>query len=291
MKFTFSKFVLLGATALVLSFSACKTKDSATTQPETAAEDNSNALYESDDVINFSANVMDENKASMQKTASSNRETQVLQTEAVCNAIVTVVSKTQANPTGTLTIDFGSTPKTCSDGRTRQGKVIITFTGKFGDPGKTQVITLQDYYVNGNKVEGTKTLSSTIDGAKLVTTINVHGGKITYTDGNFLTWNSSRVRTYDTKGTYLDLSDDVMTVTGTASGTSRNGIAYTVNITNPLTYTLVCATTGVTLPVSGTLEISPAGVQKRVIDYGSGACDRKLTITVGSTVIEYEVKK
>jgi hypothetical protein len=289
MKNPLSKFSVLGAAILILTFTSCNRKDSA--EPEIAAEDNTNGLYESDDVVNFSIDVMNDKSGDMaKKTASSDRESEVYESKTVCNASITFTPK-GSNPTGSILIDFGSTPKTCSDGRTRQGKVLITFTGKYGDPGKTQTITLQDYYVNGNKVEGTKTLSSSIVDTKLVTDISVIGGKVTYTDGTSFTWNSTRQRIYDYKGTPANLTDDVITVTGTANGTSRNNVVYAMTITSALTYNTSCVLSGVFMPSSGVLEIQPTGFQKRTIDYGDGSCDKKVTITVGNRSITYEVKK
>src|SRR5690606_12701909 len=61
-------------------------------------------------------------------------------------------------PKGTITIDFGASGCADNNGIVRKGKVIIAYSGKRFMPGTTVVATVEDYYVNGVKLEGTRTL-------------------------------------------------------------------------------------------------------------------------------------
>jgi hypothetical protein len=295
MKNYLSRTGLLLLTAVALNFTACKkmTEETKNDPNETATQDNTSALYESDDAVGLSENVMREKNTEMARTSEGNRETSVTQSQAVCGATVTFtpVNKTNNTP-GSIVIDFG-TGKTCSDGRIRKGKILISFTGKYQEAGKTQIITFDNYSVNDNKVEGKKTLTHVVEGnTKIITTIKVENAKITYTDGTIVSWNSNRLRTYDTKGTITDLNDDELTVTGTFDGVTKKGKSYTaiVDPATPLLYKYACLATSGTFPVSGKLTVTPQGLQARVIDYGTGTCDKKATITVGNVVIDYEQK-
>src|SRR5436190_6385054 len=53
---------------------------------------------------------------------------------------------------GVITIDFGATDCLCRAGRTRRGKIIITYSGTYTDIGYTHTITFDNFYQNDNKV-------------------------------------------------------------------------------------------------------------------------------------------
>src|SRR5258708_22515402 len=78
-------------------------------------------------------------------------------------AIVTLVKFTDnslTSPHGTITIDFG-TGCTGPAGKIRKGQIIIVYKGRRFLPGSSIVITFNNYFVNGIKVEGTRTLTNT----------------------------------------------------------------------------------------------------------------------------------
>jgi hypothetical protein len=102
-----------------LVLGACKKEDEKPNATDTAVEDNSTSLAESDDILAITESVMTTNMANMRLSAEE--ET----TSNHCEAVVTV-DKTAKK----ITIDFG-TGKTCDDGRTRKGKIYIDYTGKY----------------------------------------------------------------------------------------------------------------------------------------------------------------
>jgi hypothetical protein len=276
------------AVATGIMFTACKKEDETPVQPtETAVEDNSNAMAESDEVVEIAAEEMDSNSSNMRIDAT--QETY----ENSHGATITFTPK-GSNATGSILIDFGTTGiKSPKDGKTRKGKILITFTGKYRVSGTTQTITFDNYYVNGNKVEGTKVLTHQSENGTYSTNIVVTGGKISYTDNTILEWNSERIRTWNLNGTPLNFQDDEFTVSGTASGKSRDGKAFSalIPVATPLLWKVSCFNESRFVAVSGILKITPEGTLERSVDYGSGACDRDVTVSAGNFTATVTLKK
>jgi hypothetical protein len=177
----------------------------------------------------------------------------------------------------TMTIDFGTA--CLKDGITRKGKIIISKNGKFNATGTVTTVTLENYEVNGYKVEGTLTRTvKGFTGTWLSGTweyeVEVEDGKVTGPNNTYFTWESERTVT-------VSLPSFEVSTTGEAEGVDLFGKAYTVTITTPLVIKRDCEHI-----VSGVLEVSPTGVEKRVINYGNGTCDKNVTITIGDKVYD-----
>jgi hypothetical protein len=147
------------------------------------------------------------------------------------------------------------------------------------------VVTFGNYFVNDHQVEGQKTLVTTVDNSNgsypvFVTNIKVASGKITWKDGKTTEWSGERTRKYDYKNTPADFNDDLVIITGTTVGKSRNGVGFTAATTAPLVVKVGCALSQKSwLPQEGALEITPEAGTKRTVSYGSGACDQAVTVT------------
>jgi hypothetical protein len=260
-------------------FTSCKKDAEMPVQPtETAVEDNSNAMAESDEVLAISEEEMISNNSNMRIDAT--KETH----ENSHGATITFTPK-GSNQTGSILIDFGTTGiQSPIDGKTRKGKILVTFNGKYRVPGTTQTITFNNYQVNGNKIEGTKVLSHKAEDGTYSTTIVVTGGKISYTDNTVLEWNSERIRTWNLNGTLLNRQDDEFTVSGTANGKSRDGKAFSalIPVATPLLWKVSCFNESRFVAVSGILKVSPEGALERTVNYGNGACDRNVVVSAGN---------
>ena len=190
------------------------------------------------------------------------------------NVIVT------SSSTATVEIDFGSATN-CVDGRTRTGKLIANFNGKWKDAGSTVVITPDGYSVEGFAFHFTQTITmngrdpstgllsweTVVDNAVLTDPVTL----------SQISWESTRTTTWAEGEGDLDLSNNVYLVSGNSSGTSRTGRDFTVLTTQDLRVELSCPTI-----TEGVLEITPAGLQTRTIDYGNGSCDGVVTLGIGS---------
>ncbi len=259
------KTTLIVAAFTALTFTACK-RDTWDANDTTTTEDQSMAEASENDIFTLSDNAVTNGSVTLKNGDA----------ETLAGACATVTIDSGSNPKK-VTIDFGTTNCRGNDGKDRRGKIIITHTGKFRDVGSVMTITTQDFFVNDNKIELTKTVSCT---ALLTWAIEVKNGKITLANGGgTITWNTSRVRKMISGAlTPFILSDDQYEVTGSASGTNRSGAAYTMNITTPILVDFGCAKSRTT---KGHITFTVAGKADRSIDFGNGTCDDEAVVTVG----------
>jgi hypothetical protein len=200
-----------------------------------------------------------------------------------CNVIITLDT---INSLKTVTVDYGTTNCDCNDGKTRRGKIVTTFTGQYIAPGTVITHTPVDYYVNDIKYEGTKTVTNMGLNSNGQPYFNVQiDGSATKTDGEVITYTSSRVRTWvQGYNTLTDRFDDQYEIIGTATGVFSNGGGYSAQTTNPLHVNVGCG-----FPVSGTLEITPQNKPVRSVDYGQGVCDYAFTVTVNGVTYNFSI--
>lgn len=192
-------------------------------------------------------------------------------------------------PHGTITVDFGTAGCTDAKGNIRKGKINIEFKGKRFLPNSTITTTLDNYSINGVKLEGTRTVTNITGSTETAPKFQIvlTGGKATWSDGTTATREVNRTREWIRATNPLA---DVWNVEGTASGTNRNGKVYEMKITKTLVYKRECAINNkVFMAVQGTKELTVDG-KKVTIDYGAGDCDKLVTITVNGKTKEVEVR-
>ena len=207
-------------------------------------------------------------------------------------AIVTITptGTNKDNPSGTITIDFGASPGIVTDGITRIGKIIITYSGKKGVTKSTRAISYSGYSRNGVVFDNGMTFTITNVQDSTVFHHVLAGGLLTFPDNDKTT--ITRISDY-----YVTLSYSAKTLTlsatpgitgHSASGTTRGGKPYTMDITTALVYKAECVATKVFIPVSGAKSIT-AGALTYTINYGEGTCDNTITITVGGKSVTITV--
>jgi hypothetical protein len=191
------------------------------------------------------------------------------------------VTKTKDGDSKTLVIDYGTEGCTSPRGHIRKGKVIINLTGTRLTTGFVKTIEFENFYLDGNLIEGKRTLTTTLNGLNLAQHVVVDGGRVTLTDGVVITFDEDKTRTL-VEGliTPLVATDDVWEVTGTASGMNYNQVEYSMLITKPIRRSAACK-----YAVSGTKVITTAN-HTATLDFGDGSCDNKATVTVGDLVKE-----
>lgn len=293
-------FAFLALCGMAATITACK--KSRMNKETTSEADNSTAESMFDDVGKTTDQVADdENLDGSQKTGAP---AEYLFASTTCTPVITInppawdTATGQWNPTfpKTLTIDFGTAGCLGADGKTRKGKIIVTTTGKYRDAGTVITTTLDNFYVSDNgtdfyHIEGTRTVTNQ---GNYTFSVVVSGAKITHPDGTFLTWESTRTRTWieGMNTGFLSLKsdstccmwwtgilDDVYSVTGSGSGVNRDGIAFTVTVTEALRVQFCGYKVEVT---DGVVEIQPDGLKKRTVDFGDGTCDNSATVSVGN---------
>lgn len=211
---------------------------------------------------------------------------------------------TAGTTAGTIVVDFG-TACTGRDGRVRKGIINVTYTGRYMDANSVITMTPSNYFIS-SKADITK--FSQIEGMRRVTNISaatgnpkhrieIIGGKRTSSTGEVFQWEANRIREWSVgSATPLDAYDDEFTITngntnGTAgSGITRKKVAFTVTIspTKPVVIKTLCFLQGFLKPVSGAVTFASADAS-RIVDYGTGACDRIITVTFEKNGRSYTV--
>ncbi|MEJ7645395.1 MAG: hypothetical protein WKF87_12435 [Chryseolinea sp.] len=199
--------------------------------------------------------------------------------------VVTIVpdeNSTSLHPKGQLTVDFGMG---CNDqrGNLRTGKLRFTYDKWRFQPGSTVVTTTDNYTINGIKLEGTRTLTNINDESDESTdprkfNVLLENGKAT-----FLAEGTTAERESDiTFSLYSpgDVSEDYLSIEpmSEASGTTRGGHRYQVDVFEALIYKRSCG-----IAVDGIKKYVLDADKEITIDYGSGACDKSVVVTVNGT--------
>lgn len=190
---------------------------------------------------------------------------------------------------GSLTIDYG-TGTFCKDStEIRKGKLIDAFklvvALKHRDKyNLMESITFQEFQKDSVQVDGVFTSQSTSDTLSVLTAQNA---KITYKDGTSVSWNGSLTNRYILNGNFHERSNESRQVTGSISGTNRQGTSFSTTITKAILYQYSCSRN---IPVTGTIDLT-VGTMSSTIDFGTGTCDKEYTITTNGTTTTYTFKR
>ena len=269
-----SVFIASSMVCSALLFTACKKDSTATDSDVESAQDNALAESSFNDVTTITDQAAYSGSVNMRVAGSSSADKEDGSLGSGC---ATVSVDTLSNP-HIITVDFGATNCLCNDGRYRRGKIIASFTGRYKDAGTIISISFSNYFVNNNQLTGTKKITNNGPNAagNLVYTIEVNGSVIKANGAGTATWVSTRQREWIAgASTPLVLSDDVYSITGTASGTTAGGKSYTINITKALVRKMSCRWFE-----SGVLDVTPQGKPTRTLDYGATGCDANATVTI-----------
>lgn len=290
------------AGVLVLTAVACQKQDSSLDSPQqkeefamaaSQSETESDVVF--DDVFNNVMGVNDEVALGgtgifgSANTSGSQPDDEILSgtngtdTTHCFTVSITQLDSTQRFPLQVV-IDFG-TGCTDPNGRTRQGKIIIVYTGRLIMPGASASVTFDGYYLDSIHVEGTYKVTNESTQTKRALHIQVIDAKLSKPNGNYAGWNCDRTITQVAGvNTPLIALDDVFELSGQANGAVKLGDKYyqwATVITDPLVKRFTCRWI-----VQGSVTIRKSNRPVAVLDYGTGDCDRKATLTVDGVVHE-----
>lgn len=174
-----------------------------------------------------------------------------------------------------LTIDFG-TSCTGRDGKVRSGKIVVTSTSFKTFP-SVRDKTFDNYYVDGNKVEGTVTKTIEKDQVNNIRTATLQEDvTITFADGAGTAHRVANLTRQYQRGALLNPLDNRVVSWGTVEFTRVSGV--TVNKTIPADTPLVFKTACHQI-VSGIVTVTTSNNVSWTIDYGNGDCDNQATLT------------
>lgn len=248
--------------ALSLNFSSCKKDD---VSEGVISGDNVTTFQDDAEVNDIMDDIDNESDDVANGLKSASADTTLLSGR-------TIVWTTNNDGTRTAVVTYINfqNPK-AKNARIKNGVIRIVVTGKRSDNTYKRVVTFENFTINGNTVEGTKTIEKISD---LVYKVTMTGGKVTFDDETFVTCESVRTRTMvEGASTPLYIWDDAYTIEGSASGLTRKGLAYTKIITIPIKFF-----TTYRFPVSGSYTLT-VGENVLTLDYGNGTMDVYATVT------------
>jgi hypothetical protein len=161
----------------------------------------------------------------------------------------------------------------CSSGNfntVKSGKIIITLTGPPSEEGSQRIVTFENFTINGNVIEGTKTI--TFNGGYAFSCV-LTNGKITTPEGDVIIRESTHTRTLVAGGDTPERSDDVYEITGYAEGETSGGLYYKKEIIEPLVVSKEC------FWISKGIVETTVGDIVWTINFGDGTCDNIATKT------------
>ncbi len=259
--------------AFMLLFAACKPKPVETT---VLTSNDDNGGYASD------AAKLDRNSNEAMSVADDAAITGGANLR-ITSTYPVITNDTSATP-HVLTIDFGPTPHTCLDGRTRQGEIICTYTGHYKDSASTHTLTYSNYYIDGLKMTGSKTVTNMGTNIYGQVWYNVVVNDSLYlTTDSVVSWTGNRTRTWLSGYSTASRIDDEYLIGGTTVLKRANGhiFTYAISTSSPLKVKLSCP-----FIESGVVTISSSSFTSgdRTLDYGygGGGCDALALLTIGS---------
>ncbi len=188
-----------------------------------------------------------------------------------------------------MVIDFGNTNCMCNDGRTRRGRILVRYTGEhFSDSGSVVTFNFENYFVNGVQIMGEQTVNhmglNLLDQPYYTQTV---AGKYLRADTSFkdtVRFNADRIITMTAGNKTPMWLDDTYEMTGSANGRGMNNEYFAMNITTPLQRSVDCR-----YIKGGTEDLQPQSKALRLLHYGEGECDNKISVEINGKRIAFEL--
>jgi len=212
-----------------------------------------------------------------QAIMTPSKSTYAVEEESCPNITITPFNLTEWPKT--MEIDFG---QGCNEGGvTRAGKIIVNVSKRFWEEGSVWTVEFTDFFVQGHKVEGTKTVSfnGRNDSGNFNWDIDISDAVITTPAQVSISWDAERNREWvEGEQTIFNPADDRYLITGGSSGVNEAGESYVITITDPLDILLSCPWVR-----SGALIIDITGRPDIEVDFGDGECDNMITVTINGS--------
>ena len=285
-----TKFLIITSLLSFALFIGCSPNETAETTiaAKTITTDDAVANSDIDASVDDVSSIV-EDQLAVQLSSVSRTSEPVKSILPLCCTITTVVGETNV----TKTIDFGTEGCTMPNGNVLKGKIIISFSKNTLLLKRTINYTLENFYHNGNLIEGSKSITHENKSTDLLAvshpvTIHTIDLKVTFADGKVFTRVGTNTREM-TEGftTFGNWEDNVFLVSGNHTTTFPDGSKYTSTITTPLKFKASCR---VPFPVEGVVETKKNDVVA-TLDYGNGDCDNLATFTTGGVSKQIELKR
>lgn len=165
--------------------------------------------------------------------------------------------------------------------RERSGRIIINQNAPYTEPGMVQEVTLEDYMVDGIRIQGFRKLQCTGTNPQGYPQYNVSDslGMLVLQDELTIRHTAQFTRVW-TGGsdTPDDFDDDVWQLTGEGNGNNRDGYDYSFEITEAMFFDMRCGWK----MTQGRMNLRAEG-RNADLDFGSGGCDNAVYIITDET--------
>jgi hypothetical protein len=276
--------VLVAFSLVVITATSCKKREASV-----ADEDLPEATQTESSADNSKADEMQTHVYTVVHTEVSNVEEQSFKTGSnlpadPCAIVTTSYDTITYNSlqyiyVDSLVIDYGQAGGCTWGGRTKKGKIILTKNLKMSTVGSEMNLEFQDFYVDGNKVEGIATLENKgYANLQLTMHSTFYNGKITSPD-------LSKVSTFETDRTITITPGNNRIITniyGTQSGVNHLGLAYSAVVTSDRALMFIddCK-----YPHKGIVTITSTGSPTLEVNFagGNGECDNLAVVKINGT--------
>lgn len=190
-----------------------------------------------------------------------------------------------------VTMDFGTGCSIVFNGDTivRSGQIIITVTDRKYVVGSQHIVTFNNFYMNGVKIEGTKTRTNLGLNSEnhLEIGTELEGGKVIFNDTVMMTREASHVR--EIIRTLNPMNDTIM-VTGSANGVNVLGQSYTRDIIEPIVMVHCTNYKWRWVIIDGLVELTNSETGTSTIDYSASGCDGDVIVGKNGFRHNYDFK-
>lgn len=272
---------LVPITVLFLLLSACQDdlipkKLSVEDQAELAAQDNAHMMIATQEVLDVTAGAIQD------KGVSEGRVKQGDHDKYGCAPSINLTLNVDRNHpdsiiySGTVIINYGD-GSTCDATNKRMGKITDAFTIIVSTKNKlrfssTETVTLEGFTRNNTAFNGV-IITTSANGKK--TSVEGNNVAIEYQDGTTSSWSGKLAFGYED----FTKKKGEISITGSISGTTRQAVGFTANISEAVVFKTGCFGWIKKVPVDGVISVTTNGASS-TLDFGSGACDRVYTVTV-----------
>jgi hypothetical protein len=269
-----NRFILFSTLTLSLfSFISCTKEDTliATDNSQIVASASIDLINELD--IKTGTEVSFEDNLTSKKTSTPPKNT--------CST-VTMVSESSSFPK-TFEVDFGTG---CTvNNIIRKGKLKVTFSNYIDEAGSTMTITRENYYVNGNKVEGKIVYTNTTTNSETPQwTRTVTDGIFTDTEGDVYKNSGTHTIKLTAGVSTSKLDDNTYEMTdGNHTVSKVNGGKITLTVLETLIKNYNCDYVS-----KGKLKVEST-LMSGIIDYGNGECDKNATYTQNGIIFPFSM--
>lgn len=305
---TTKRFGLLLTTcvlAFTVGMTSCKksSTEEAKDTDASAASDNNLGEWTTNDAITMAGQASETGSVSYRQGNEN----------SILSACATVTVNTTAK---IITVNFAG--GACNDGHYRYGTITFDYSQStngavyYRNPGFKCVISSSNYIVDGYTVTLNHTVTNTtaanFNSAATNLTWNINGSVTVKkpNNGGTVTWNCNRTKTllntrqityagvqiassYVDQNTVIDWAHAVISLSGSANGTTAKGETFSFNTTKDLVINMNC-TPNSNQParhpiVEGAFDFTPGSKGKRHVDFGNpdGGCDFDCWVTVYNT--------